>query len=75
MNSCLYTGWVRHRRHHPRVHDFRYRLFLAYLDLDELDHLDRTVAPFCHDAGGALAAVVAEVDNTFGERYLYLLAR
>ena len=136
MNSCLYTGWVRHRRHHPRVHDFRYRLFLAYLDLDELDHLGRTVAPFsvnrwnlwsffdrdhvdgrpgatsekvrrllahhgialdggtialltqcrvlgyvfnpislyyCHDAGGALAAVVAEVANTFGERHLYLL--
>ena len=28
---------------------------------------------YCHDAGGALAAVVAEVDNTFGERHLYLL--
>ena len=28
---------------------------------------------YCHDASGALAAVVAEVDNTFGERHLYLL--
>ena len=137
MTSCLYTGWVRHRRHHPRIHDFRYRLFLAYLDLDELDLIGRTVRPFsvnrwnlwsffdrdhvdgrpgatagkvrrllaqhgialdggairlltqcrvlgyvfnplslyyCHHAGGALAAVVAEVDNTFGERHLYLLA-
>lgn len=136
MTSCIYTGWVRHRRHHPRVHDFRYRLVLAYLDLDALDRVDRTVRPFsvnrwnlwsffdrdhvdgrpgdtagkvrrllanhgialdggsirlltqcrvlgyvfnpislfyCHDADGALAAVVAEVNNTFGERHLYLL--
>jgi uncharacterized protein len=29
---------------------------------------------FCHTKSGALAAVVAEVNNTFGERHLYLLA-
>ena len=29
---------------------------------------------FCHRADGALAAVVAEVNNTFGERHCYLLA-
>jgi hypothetical protein len=29
---------------------------------------------FCHRADGALAAVIAEVHNTFGERHLYLLA-
>lgn len=28
---------------------------------------------YCHGAGGALRAVVAEVDNTFGERILYVL--
>ncbi|HEV2650941.1 MAG TPA: DUF1365 domain-containing protein [Rhizomicrobium sp.] len=27
---------------------------------------------FCHDAGGGLRAVVAEVNNTFGERHSYL---
>ena len=138
MSSCLYAGWVRHRRHHPRVHDFRYRLLFAYLDLDALDPIDRTVRTFsvnrwnlwsffdrdhvdgqpgatagkvrrllarngialdggsirlltqcrvlgyvfnpislyyCHDGEGALAAVVAEVNNTFGERHLYLLDR
>ncbi len=36
-HSCLYLGSVRHRRKSPAVHDFRYPLFLAYLDLDELD--------------------------------------
>lgn len=35
--SAIYEGWVRHRRYSPRPHDFRYRLFQLYLDLDELD--------------------------------------
>jgi DUF1365 family protein len=37
FSSCLYRGWVRHRRFAPRAHDFRYPLFLVYLDLAELD--------------------------------------
>ena len=37
MKSCLYTGWVRHRRHAPRPHAFRYPLFMVYLDLAELE--------------------------------------
>ncbi len=40
--SALYEGWVRHRRHEPVEHEFRYRLFMSYLDLDELPEvLDR----------------------------------
>ena len=34
--SCLYTGVVTHRRRQPVSHAFRYPLFMAYLDLDEL---------------------------------------
>lgn len=37
MHSCLYEGWVRHRRLAPAPRSFRYRTLLAYLDLDELD--------------------------------------
>lgn len=37
MQSCLYQGWVRHRRHSPRQHTFRYPLFMLWLDLAELD--------------------------------------
>lgn len=37
--SALYEGWVRHRRMEPVEHDFRYRLFMAYLDLGELPEL------------------------------------
>ena len=36
MQSCLYAGWVRHRRNAPVPHAFRYRLSLLYLDLAEL---------------------------------------
>src|SRR5262249_12947006 len=39
MNSCIYEGWVRHRRLTPVAHAFRYPLFMMYLDLDELDRV------------------------------------
>jgi hypothetical protein len=39
MKSCLYEGWVRHRRERPVRHAFRYRMMMAYLDLDELPTL------------------------------------
>ncbi len=39
MHSCIYNGWVRHRRHEPAGHQFRYELFMMYLDLAELPHL------------------------------------
>lgn len=34
--SAIYEGRLRHRRFEPVEHSFSYRLFLAYLDLDEL---------------------------------------
>ncbi len=43
MHSRLYTGWMRHRRNKPVLHAFTYRLFMLYLDLDELPDL---FAPF-----------------------------
>lgn len=36
MNSCVYRGTVRHRRFAPIARTFEYRLFMMYLDLDEL---------------------------------------
>lgn len=41
LQSCIYEGEVRHRRHTPVSHEFHYRLFLLYLDLDELPTLFR----------------------------------
>lgn len=39
MNSCIYTGAVRHRRTAPTRHAFSYGLFMMYLDLGELPEL------------------------------------
>ncbi len=39
MNSCLYVGHIRHRRFAPRRNDFRYRIFLCFIDLAELPAL------------------------------------
>lgn len=39
LTSAIYEGWIRHRRHAPHAHAFRYRLYLMYLDLSELDRV------------------------------------
>lgn len=39
MHSCLYLGHVQHRRLGRAAHRFRYGLYLAYLDLEELPAL------------------------------------
>jgi DUF1365 family protein len=39
MHSCIYDGWIRHRRLVPVDNRFRYPLFMLYLDLDELPSL------------------------------------
>ncbi|MCG8407828.1 MAG: DUF1365 domain-containing protein [Phycisphaerales bacterium] len=39
MESCIYEGEVRHRRFLPIEHSFCYRLFMMYLDLDELSRV------------------------------------
>jgi len=36
VNSAIYEGVVSHRRRAPVEHAFRFRLFMLYLDLDEL---------------------------------------
>jgi DUF1365 family protein len=40
-NSFIYEGNVRHRRTRPVRHEFRYSLYLLYLDLDELETVFR----------------------------------
>jgi len=39
MKSRLYTGNVTHKRFEPFIHGFQYKIFMAYLDLDEIDNL------------------------------------
>lgn len=39
MQSAIYEGQVKHTRMAPVLHRFRYRVFMMYLDLDELPTL------------------------------------
>lgn len=39
LASAIYEGVVRHRRMRPRPHEFAQRLYMMYLDLDELSSL------------------------------------
>jgi uncharacterized protein len=39
MHSKIYTGWVSHQRYSPKKHGFRYRTFMMYLDLEEINFL------------------------------------
>lgn len=39
MNSCLYECTVMHHRLEPKVNQFRYRMFMLALNLDEIDKL------------------------------------
>lgn len=46
MKSCLYECHVLHARFSPRQHQFRYRIFLFAIDLEELDALPGRLALF-----------------------------
>ena len=39
MKSAIYEGVLRHRRFEPRSHAFAYKVFMMYLDLDEIDEV------------------------------------
>ena len=136
MESAIYTGTLRHRRFHPKRHDFTYSIFMVSLDIDRIPELMR-ISPFtsqnhwnwasfydadhfgdlscslrqrvacdarehgselpegrifvlthlrylgynfnpvsffyCYDRQGQLKAILAEVNNTFGETHNYWL--
>ena len=37
LGPALYSGTLRHRRFRPKGHQFSYRLFLAFLDIDRIE--------------------------------------
>jgi uncharacterized protein len=81
-HSAIYQGTVRHRRFTPRTHAFRYRVFMMYFDLDELDDVLEmspwwSVKPwslarfsrkdyFGDESASIKGAVLAEVNNRLG---------
>jgi DUF1365 family protein len=53
--SCVYTGWVMHRRLRPRHHRFRYRAWWLLIDLDELPELSARLRWFSHRSRNAIS--------------------
>ena len=60
MRSCLYQGRVVHHRLRPVRHRFSYRVFSLYLDLDELDTLDRRLRLFSVERPNLLSFKAAD---------------
>lgn len=53
--SALYLGTVMHRRHRPRAHKLRYRVFWCLFDLDEVDMQARRLLLLSHNRFNALS--------------------
>ena len=49
MNSCMYNGEVTHTRFKPVRHFLKYKTFSLFLDLDEIDLLDKSISIFSHN--------------------------
>ncbi len=46
MNSCIYNGEVSHTRFKPVKHFLKYKTFSLFIDLDEIDRLDKGIPIF-----------------------------
>ena len=55
MHSALYTGRIMHARQRPVRHRFDYTATAVYLDLAELDEVDRRLRLFSVDRAGVFA--------------------
>ena len=43
FNSCIYSGFVTHRRFKPKRHFFSYKTFSLLIDLNELKNLEKNI--------------------------------
>ena len=49
MNSCIYNGEVTHTRFKPVRHFLKYKTFSFFIDLDEINLLDKSIGIFSHN--------------------------
>ena len=49
MNSCIYNGEVSHTRFKPVKHFLNYKTFSLFIDLDEIEQLDKSISIFSHN--------------------------
>ena len=43
FNSCIYSGFVTHRRFKPKRHFFKYKTFSLLIDLNEIENFSETL--------------------------------
>ena len=48
-SSCIYSGFVTHRRFKPRRHFFSYKTFSLLIDLNEVENLERKIKFFSYN--------------------------
>ena len=48
-NSCIYIGSVIHKRFKPKKHFFKYSVFSLFLDLDEINEIDKKIPFFSYN--------------------------
>jgi len=49
FSSCIYSGFVTHRRFKPKRHFFSYKTFSLLIDLSEIDNLERKIKFFSYN--------------------------
>jgi DUF1365 family protein len=49
FTSCIYSGFVSHKRFKPKRHFFSYKIFSLLIDLDEVENLDRSIKFFSYN--------------------------
>ena len=49
MTSSIYNGTVIHKRFKPKTHFFKYSVFSLFIDLSELNQLDKTINIFSYN--------------------------
>lgn len=49
MNSCVYKIKISHNREKPKKNSFVYNIYMMYLDLDEIEELDKKFFLFSHN--------------------------
>ena len=49
FNSCIYSGFVTHRRFKPKRHFFTYKTFSLLIDLQEIENLGRKIKFFSYN--------------------------
>ena len=64
MTSFIYNGTVIHKRFKPKIHFFKYKVFSLFIDLSELEKLDKTIKFFSHNKFN----LVSFFDKDHGDR-------